>query len=285
MPQPILEVSRNVHRVPVDIARQPCERWFLLSADHHWDNPKTDQGLIKKVMDEAVKRDALIFVFGDLFCAMQGKWDKRSSKSDIRPEHQNGDYLDALVNTAADFYGRWSKHLALISPGNHCTSILARHETNLIERLVERLRAQHKSQVRAGGYSGWVRFAFSRGVRRSFSKRLFYHHGYGGDDPVTKGAIKTNRMCVYLPDADLVVSGHSHNSLILPLARVRINDADRITQDEQIHVKLPAFKDDYQDGYGGWHVERGGPPKPLGAAWMHVRVSNDEATIDVHRAR
>ena len=29
---------------------------------------------------------------------------------------------------------------------------------------------------------------------------------------------------------------------------------------------------DLVDGYGGWHIERGGPPKPTGAVWLRMSV-------------
>jgi len=36
----------------------------------------------------------------------------------------------------------------------------------------------------------------------------------------------------------------------------------------QYHVRLPGYKNDYGDGYGGWHIERGGPPKPNGCVFL-----------------
>ena len=52
-----------------------------------------------------------------------------------------------------------------------------------------------------------------------------------------------------------------------------------IGEDIQYHVRTGTYKNDYGTGAGGWHVERGAPPKPMGAVWMrlyfdrqHVRV-------------
>ena len=42
----------------------------------------------------------------------------------------------------------------------------------------------------------------------------------------------------------------------------------KIYHDEQLHLKVPSYKEEYVDGYGGWHIERGGPPKPTGAMWL-----------------
>ena len=244
------------------------EQWFLLSADRHWDNPDSDQALQRKHLEIAKERNAWVMDFGDLFCAMQGKYDKRSNKSKVRKEHQSDQYLDALVETAGDWFAK--DPMLLVCDGNHETAILKNHETHLTERLVERLRAAGNKNIHHGGFSGWVRFLFHRkgGQRRSL--RLAYHHGYGGDAPVTKGVIQTNRMSVYLPDADFVVTGHTHNEWQFPIQRVRINEAGKITHDEQLHIKIPSYKDEYKEGECGWSIERGAPPKPIGAIWLRL---------------
>ncbi len=36
-------------------------------------------------------------------------------------------------------------------------------------------------------------------------------------------------------------------------------------------VRTPAYKEEYNDGKGGWHVERGAPPKPLGGRWLVLK--------------
>ncbi len=35
---------------------------------------------------------------------MQGAYDPRKSKSDIRPEHNSANYFDAIINTAVDWF-------------------------------------------------------------------------------------------------------------------------------------------------------------------------------------
>jgi hypothetical protein len=236
----------------------------------------------KRHLEEAKERNAVILDYGDLFCAMQGKFDRRASKDDIRPEHQSGNYLDRLVSTATDFYAPYAKNFAIMGPGNHETAMLKHHETNLTERLVERLNMATGSEIKTGGYSGWVKFKFTYGKEQSDgsdlkitggqkcmdSKNLWYHHGYGGDAPVTKGTIQTGRQAVYVPDAHFVCTGHTHNEWIFPIQRVRLKDSGLLYHDEQLHIKTPGYKEEYEDGYGGWHIERGGPPKPNGAMWI-----------------
>ena len=60
----------------------------------------------------------------------------------------------------------------------------------------------------------------------------------------------------------------------LDIPRVRLSDSGQIFHDEQLHIKIPGYKEEYQDGFEGWHIERGAPPKPLGAAWLRFYFNN-----------
>jgi len=260
-------------------------QWFLLTADRHWDNPKSDQILQKKHLEQAKERGAGIIDIGDLFCAMQGKYDPRGTKNDVRPEHNKTNYLDALIETASNFFSPYAENFIVIGQGNHESSILKRQETDLTTRLVERINTKAGSNIHRGGFSGWVVLRGNIGGNAWITKRVAWHHGYGGDAPVTKGVIQTNRMAVYLPDADFVLTGHTHNEWQFPIPRVRITSQGRIFHDEQLHLKTPTYKEEYVDGFGGWHIERGGPPKPVGALWLRAYLESDELKYEVTRAK
>src|SRR5690606_306876 len=149
---------------------------------------------------------------GDFFCAMQGKYDKRADKSSVRPEHNVSNYLDALVDTAADFFAPYADRFIIIGTGNHERAVAQSHESPLVESLVALLN-RGGAQVYNGGFSGWVRFQFgldAKGHQHSQPIYMHYDHGYGGGGPVTKGVIQSNRRAVYLPDAHIVISGHVH---------------------------------------------------------------------------
>ena len=223
----------------------------------------------KRHMDEAMEIGAPIVDIGDLFCVMQGTWDKRADKSSCRPEHRNGKYLDAVVNTGVEFFEPYAENLVFIASGNHEEAIRINHETCLIERLCGGL-SKNGNHVHHGGYGGWCRFRFREtgsGKARQ-TVNLHYDHGAGGGGPVTKGVIQTNRRAVYLPDADIVVSGHIHERWEMTLVRDRLSSNGRSFQDYQTHISLPTYKEEYRDGFGGWHVRRGAPPKPIGATWL-----------------
>lgn len=239
------------------------EQWYLLCSDVHWDNPYCDRDLFRRHLEQAKERGAGVLCIGDFYCAMQGKWDKRGDKSALRPEHAEGDYLDALVSTAATWLEPYRENIVQLCDGNHETAILKHHETSLLARLCDRLGVEH------GGYAGFVRMLFARGDNKGHrtKRTLYYHHGSGGDAPVTHGVIGTNRRGVQLRNVDIVASGHNHNQYALPVVQVGITDSGQVYRSEQWHIGCPTYKQEHRLR-GGFHVERGAPPKPIGAWWM-----------------
>lgn len=274
---------RNVATVRMEGAAGD-EFKFLLRSDAHHDNPKCDQKLEKRHLQEAVDANAGIIDAGDLFCAMQGKYDKRADKSSLRPEHQTATYLDALVDTAAEFYAPFAKNIIVLGRGNHETAIRKIHETDLTDRLRAELN-KTGANVQAGGYGGWVRFMFTMHQTKRYSRILHYFHGTGGGGPVTRGVIQTNRLAVFNPDADIVLTGHTHDEWVLPIRRQRISQNGDPFHDEQIHVRTPGYKNAWEDGYEGWEVERMLGPKPIGAAWLTFKMHADKIETRVERAQ
>lgn len=250
---------------------------MLIRSDAHHDNIHCDQDFERRHLEEARERNALIFDAGDLFCAMQGKYDPRSSMDDLRPEHKRSDYLDALVQTAAEFYRPYAGLFAFLGRGNHETGIMKRHGTDLTDALARKLREAGGVCV-PGGYGGWARLLFTINKTVHFQLRLKYFHGASKnpDAQVTRGVIQTNRQAVYLANADVVVNGHSHDAYIVPIQREYLNDAGRVEQRVCWFLRTPSYKDEYGDGSAGWHVEGGKPPKPIGAIWMRLHVLSDK---------
>lgn len=256
------------------------EQRFLLTADRHWDNPHSDHALQVKHLEQARKHGAGVVDLGDFFCAMQGKFDKRSDKSTLRPEHQREDYFDALVETATEFFSPYADLFVRIGEGNHETAVQKRHETNLIQRVVKSLNRATGSKIHHGGYTGWVQFHFiDTGSHREQQVNLWYTHGYGGGGPVTKGTIQTNRRAVYMPDAQVIATGHIHEDWNLTLNRVRMTKDGRPYKECQIHVQVPSYKDEWGEGEGGWVIEGGQPPKPIGARWLLFRKEAGDSRV------
>ena len=274
----VSEQSRNVHSVRMQATNAKWEQWFLLSSDRHHDNAHTSQSAEKKHLNMALERGAGIIDVGDMHCAMQGKWDKRSDLTATRPEQQQGRYIDSLVECASEFYAPYAQNFVVIGRGNHETAILKKHETDLTERTCERISAISGSKVHSGGYGGWIRFIISLNGSKT-QCNLKYFHGSGGGGPVTRGVIQTNRMAVIFPQAHIIVSGHTHDQWIVPIAREKLYKSGRVGTDEALHVRCGTYKDEYADGFGGWHIERGGPPKSIGAMWLRFYVTNSTNNV------
>jgi hypothetical protein len=249
----------------------------LLMSDEHWDNAHADQDRIRRDHKEAVARDALILKFGDTFCAMQGKWDKRSDQNELRPEHRGNNYLDRLVSTAADFYKPYAKHIGLISRGNHETAIAARHQTDLIDRLTGHLRDAGGPTL-AAPYAGFVRFRFHwPGTTETVSKDLCYHHGYGGGGEVTRGMIDNNRTRSQY-DADVFYSGHIHRVNSDENQIIRMNQQGKLSTHTQVFLRGGAYKEDH---HGGWSVGGGRGARPLGGWWLTFKATSGPRAIEI----
>jgi hypothetical protein len=280
------EKLENVIKVTMDVRGAGWEQWFLLSSDRHHDSPDCNRELEIEHLEECKKRKGYVLDFGDIFDAMQGRYDPRRTYKDIRPEYQKkmiegGKFLDVIVKDAVNFYKPYANQILLIGRGNHETAIETHNDTDLIDRLVSGINTAAKSSVYSGFYGGWVRFMFKiQGTQRE-SVNMKYFHGAGGGGPVTKGTIQSNRQAVFLPDADIVVNGHIHESWVLAIPRERLSDAGVVYQDLQFHVRTATYKNDYGNGSSGWHIETGKPPKPRGAVWLRFYLDRSHIRTEL----
>jgi hypothetical protein len=111
-------------------------------------------------------------------------------------------------------------------------------------------------------------------------------HGSGGGGPVTGDMISAARQLAYVSNADIMVSGHVHEAWQREYVRQELTDKGRIRKRTAHYIKCATYKDEYEIGEGGWHVERGGAPKPLGAWWLEFRPTTWDSEVgsarDVH---
>ena len=244
------------------------ERWVLLMSDEHADNAHSDLGLIRAHHEQAAERNAPILKFGDTFCAMQGKWDRRADQEQLRPELRGNGYLDRLMDFHERLYQPYAKHIAVISDGNHETSILQHHQTHLTERLVDRLRRAGSPTVLMG-FTGFVRIVACDGAKsRTFD--LHFHHGYGGGGEVTRGMIDNNRTRGQY-HADIYYGGHIHRRNMDENVVIALNNQGGVEKKTQLFLRGGAYK--HEEGAGGWHVERGRSARPAGGWWLRFTMA------------
>lgn len=279
----IIRKHRGVHVYEHGFGAKSREQEYLLISDIHWDNPKCDWKLLRKHLDEAKERDAKVIVNGDFFCLMQGRGDKRGSKSDVRPEHNNDKYYDSIIETALEWFKPYVNTLVQINFGNHETSIIKYAETDMLQRFVDMFNLTYKPDfpLNLGGYGGWCVFKFEldtkKGVRSSL--KMHYFHGAGGGGPVTKNMIQHQRNDAMIEGADIVWLGHVHELFHQVTSKHYLSGMFDPKIKQIHHLQTATYKEEFDDRHHGWHVQRGAPPKPLGGYWMKLKkVGSDKHT-------
>lgn len=248
-----LQISHTVNEV---------SKRYLLLGDIHIDNPKCHEKLLKYDLDEALDTNAGILLGGDLMCVMQGKNDRRHSKSDLKTENKKSNYLDSVIETTAEFFRPYSDNILMICQGNHESAILNRLETDLTARLIEALNPK----IHYGGYHGFVRFQFNVTETSRRGLTMYYHHGTPGGI-ISKGTPWVMRYAAMAPDADIVWSGDSHDRWDVMQPRLKLTQSGGKRVEDQLHIRTGTYKEEF-DGEGGWATEKIVVPKSLGGVWL-----------------
>lgn len=275
----LIKHEKNIHELRVDGS---SFRMGMFS-DIHWDNPKCDWNLLKHDLDFCLKNEIPIMFNGDTFCLMQGAYDPRKMKGDIRPEHNNARYFDSIIETAVDFFLPYAHLLTVVGYGNHETSIIKRQETDVIQRFVTLLNYKAGSNVMTGGYGGWLIVNQLLKAKSNITQatKIKYFHGSGGGGLVTKGALNLTRAMEMYEGYDVFTMGHIHENSARNDVRDNINfhpTKGYYFNHKQIHSMITGtYKEEYIDGLYGWHVERGAPIKPVGGRLLTIECGRDRS--------
>jgi hypothetical protein len=275
----LIKHEKNIHELRVDGS---SFRMGMFS-DIHWDNPKCDWNLLKHDLDYCLKNEIPIMFNGDTFCLMQGAYDPRKMKGDIRPEHNNARYFDSIIETAVDFFLPYAHLMTVVGYGNHETSIIKRQETDVIQRFVTLLNYKAGSNVMTGGYGGWliVNQLVKASSNATQATKIKYFHGSGGGGLVTKGALNLTRAMEMYEGYDVFTMGHIHENSARNDVRDSINfhpSKGYYFNHKQIHSMITGtYKEEYIDGLYGWHVERGAPMKPVGGRLLTIECGRDRS--------
>ena len=243
---------------------------FLLLSDTHLDNPHCNRKLLTQHLEEAKAAGAGILINGDLFCAMQGKGDKRHQKRALSSGQTRDDYINYIIEDAAAFFAPYVSNIVVVGYGNHETALLERMEIDLVELFLDKLQLLTGVRPIRGGYGGWVFFRTNResgegttSSRKTF--KLFYHHGSGANNSRTK----FNNRAIMHPDANIIWTGHVHKALWEPLSRRRVSDIGREYLDTQDHLVTGTYKDDHETDYLGWADKNEHKAPFLGSWWVN----------------
>jgi len=251
---------------------------ILQISDAHWDNKHCDRAALKRDMDEAVAGGWPIIMIGDFFCAMQGRWDKRADDKQLRVEHRGGRYLDRLVETAAEWLTPYAANIALITYGNHETSIIHHHQTDLLQRLHQELKHVAGYAGEIGAYAGFLKIGHGYREDRPEDRVntvIAWNHGYGGGGEVTRGMIDHSRTRSQAY-ADIYIGGHIHRRNSDENIIMELNEAaNTIRLRSQWFLRSSTYKQETgaaDNDVSGWHTERGRGERPVGGWWLDFKV-------------
>lgn len=255
----IERTDTHAHALRLRYTKRPSRRTIYVLSDLHWDSAHCQRDVLASHLQAACDEDAPVLLFGDIFDIMQGKWDPRRDQSVLRPEHRGGRYLDAVLETAVEWFAPYAPQIALITPGNHETSVQQRNDTDLIQRLADGLRP-HGYHGAVGQYWGWVILNCQRGMA-AYVKKLHYSHGYGGGGEVTRGLIDQSRTRSQYEGGDVYVSGHIHRRNADENNPIRVSADGRLEIAQQYFLRCASYKLEHTDG---WHVSKGRAARPIG---------------------
>lgn len=260
----IIEHNPQVHTIDLGILRTGEKRSFLFMSDIHLDSKKCDRKLFKSHLDYAKEKGAGVLIFGDLMDLMQGKNDRRGSKQSLRKEYLLAPYFDSVIQDTTEFLLPYADVIKLITYGNHETAIIRHNETDALNSLIFNLNVKKKdsdSRIFKGAYNGYVRIK-SQYTSESGSRTqryIKYHHGAGGNAPVTGGAISQSRAAGMWPDADIVVMGHIHQYNMRVITSEKIAQNFKIKRHDQYHLRTSSYK-----YHGDWETEKMFPKGAMG---------------------
>jgi len=165
--------------------------------------------------------------------------------------------------------------MVMLSHGNHETAILKNNETDILQRSIDLINREEDTGIKRMGYAGFVRFKFrhqSGGKIRT--KNLFFHHGkFGG--VVTMGALGVKRFGAIVPDADFIVTGHTHDKWNMENQQFKLKANGVVEIKTQEHIKCGTYKREFKD-LSGWAIEKIVLPKSFGGWFIRFYVKGNE---------
>lgn len=274
--------SENVHIYEYTGALAPFKQVF--TADGHVDNPDTARGAFLNVLDYCLQNQIIWHHIGDLIDVMQGKSDRRSSKSKIDPALKRGDYMNGLIDMFTEMLAPYANILGSITYGNHETIVIDKLEIDLLKLIIRRLQTEHNSPVMLGEYSGWIVNRWIKDDRKVnlASHKTFYRHSGGSYGEVSKGVLGVGRMQGMQEGANMIVSGDNHESWLVNDGVTYLDKQFVIRNKTVPHVKIPTFKDEFKQGQNSYHVIKNRKYKPTGLVEVTFTPYRDRANGDAY---
>lgn len=249
---------------------------ILAMSDLHIDSHRHHRSLAQRHMATAVEQGWPILMFGDFYDAKEGRFDPRAGRTKKEELNDpNSGYINHLVDYGARQLEPYADNIVLMGEGNHEASLRKNMDVDIMHLLGRELAARGKSQPMMAGYHGWVIVKYKLST---ISNRVAirFHHGTGGNSPVSRGAIKAHRRATFVEGADFVISGHIHTPDYSHYRSEYVSNQGRIAHRDTIHLVLPGYQrsDEYQAS--GWEIMKEFPPQPCGSARLDIEFGERE---------
>lgn len=190
---------------------------YFVCSDTHIGNSTFDQEYFTKDFESAKKAKAKIYIFGDVLDMIVPN-DIVRYNAGADPYHSSA-YVNDIVNNGIAVLEPYIDNISFMSHGNHETVFQKRHSFDPLEILVYMLNEKRNKKlppITMGDYIGFIGFNYEhKAGGHSRNQTWYYDHGKGGASEVTKGTIGINRMMMRA-NADVYLSGHTHNKVVLP---------------------------------------------------------------------
>lgn len=197
------------------IIRIPQRQWkptsVLLISDTHIGAHDCDKAMLRADLEWAKSTGADILVNGDLCDLVLPKDHKRFTPSILDDAITATDsVVNATVDLCVGLLKPYAKQIRMIGTGNHESAMQKHHSLDVTRLIIRELNHEAGADIRHGGYTGAVVWTFRRDAGGGAAFAVYYHHGFGGCAPVTKGMIDFNRLSTYARGADVIWCGHKH---------------------------------------------------------------------------
>lgn len=272
------------------------EHGFWLMSDLHIGANGNDYKLINRELAEAKKNGDRILVNGDVFDLILPSDRKRFSLSALHKRIHRVDILNAALEWGEEIFAPYADLIDMIGLGNHESSIEKHGSSDLVAMLIDKLRVHQKNKdhvIHYGGYTGFIDYRFrgrnSERIGRSRRFVIYYHHGSGGDSPVTKGMIDFARK--HWVRADVMWMGHKHNKIGSVIRTMRCPmEGEQPILEEQRQVFTGAYYHTYEGQSqesvrkngrrSNYAADRGMAPQGKGGTRIIVRLVGQNVELE-----
>ncbi len=254
MEQPVPKGGMFICRPKPLSFSKDSEQGFTLMSDLHVGARNVDYELIAHELEQAKKNKDRILLNGDVFDMILVQ-DRKRYRSDVLHPKLLGrnDLVDAAVEWGVKILAPYADMIDMIGVGNHEDCVSKFHGTDVTKNLVYELRKLRKDKehfIHYGGYTGFIDHRISyngdKGHVKDRRKRfvIYYHHGAGGNAPITKGMIDFSRLGWV--DADVIWLGHRHARLASSVLHLSCPLAGNDPVNKEIrHIQTGAYFDTY----------------------------------------